>query len=134
MNFCHQCGASLAEGMRFCGECGTPIDENPVSTAETHNGRSNSDDDNQPVIQSAGQELCTFCATPIEPQAHFCISCGRPAAERVIKAEATVDRPVGTGAEGLFAGLMGTSCGCGCLVPIVLLSLLVFIGFLGLLL
>jgi len=34
MPFCGNCGASLEEGKKFCGACGTPVDDEPIVETE----------------------------------------------------------------------------------------------------
>ena len=34
MSFCGNCGASLEEGKKFCGACGTPVDDEPIVETE----------------------------------------------------------------------------------------------------
>ena len=48
---CHSCNASLAEGAKFCPECGTPV---PVSSK------------------------CSSCGADLKAEAKFCGECGTP--------------------------------------------------------
>ena len=51
---CTKCGAALASGAKFCGECGTPV---PVAAAPA---------------------FCTKCGAALAPGAKFCGECGTP--------------------------------------------------------
>lgn len=50
---CTKCGAQLNEGMKFCGQCGTPVKEPAPS-----------------------ERFCTTCGTKLAPGTLFCTSCG----------------------------------------------------------
>jgi predicted amidophosphoribosyltransferase len=50
------CGAPIAPGTHFCGNCGRPVGESPVVT-------------------------CPQCGAPLPAEAVFCSRCGTPTAE-----------------------------------------------------
>jgi len=49
---CPNCGASLAEGVKFCGKCGAKVEERPA------------------------KKFCQNCGTQTSPEMGFCGSCG----------------------------------------------------------
>ena len=54
MRFCTYCGAAIREGMRFCGNCGTPVSEPVVAPVE-------------PVQESAPVEVPVPVQEPVAP-------------------------------------------------------------------
>ena len=64
--FCQNCGASLADGAKFCPECGAR---------------------QEPAAPSASaQNLCPFCGEALEADSVFCESCGRSLSDPVSSA------------------------------------------------
>jgi hypothetical protein len=55
---CAHCNARLPESVRFCVECGTPIDAVPQ----------------EPAAASA----CANCGAELTPSSRFCVNCGTP--------------------------------------------------------
>lgn len=49
---CTKCGQTLAEGVKFCSNCGTPVE------------------------QQQSKAFCPTCGAKLEPSAQFCTACG----------------------------------------------------------
>lgn len=77
---CSKCGKEVRPGARFCGSCGSPIEElqSPSPSLEE-------------------QTICPHCSKPIRKDAKFCPSCGLsiPAAAEVAPAAPTSEQPPG---------------------------------------
>ena len=71
---CTNCGKELAEGIKFCPECGTPVPKN---------------------------KFCTSCGTKLEPGAKFCPECGTKVggAAASVSVTADVEEKIGNAAE-----------------------------------
>lgn len=54
--FCPNCGASLAEGMEFCGKCGTKIEGKPVKPVEKPKQTESTPQQQQPIQPPAGEK------------------------------------------------------------------------------
>lgn len=54
---CPYCGSSIAEGTKFCPECGKKLEVNTVS--------------------DVNPKICPFCGEVLEPDSVFCDNCGR---------------------------------------------------------
>lgn len=59
MKYCTYCGTQLDDGVRFCPNCGAPVDEQPAQTEPTASAESNT------VFTTA--EQTTFTAPPVQP-------------------------------------------------------------------
>lgn len=59
---CSKCGAVLADGAKFCVECGTPVAEAPATEAAT------------PEVRK-----CSNCGATLADGAKFCVECGTAA-------------------------------------------------------
>lgn len=59
---CHQCGASLPEGAKFCTICGAVGGQVPPS----------------PPPQASSSPVCSSCGGDIHPGEKFCTNCGMP--------------------------------------------------------
>jgi hypothetical protein len=57
---CSRCGAQLPPGVRFCVECGTPVEA--------------------PAPQQASTRACGNCGAELPAGSRFCVNCGTPAA------------------------------------------------------
>ena len=55
---CTHCGARIGEGVRFCVECGTPVEATPPAPPAT--------------------PVCSNCRAALSPGARFCVNCGTP--------------------------------------------------------
>lgn len=55
---CNNCGAEVAEGMRFCGDCGTPVPQ---------------------------EKKCVSCGATLALKMKFCPECGAPQSEQAAK-------------------------------------------------
>lgn len=77
---CSKCGNEVRPGARFCGSCGSPIEE--LQPAE-------------PVIEE--QTTCPHCGKPIRKDAKFCPSCGLsiPAAAEAAQTPVPSEPPPG---------------------------------------
>lgn len=54
---CPSCGTAMAQGQKFCGQCGRPASTPPAKPA-------------------ASERFCTQCGEPMPEGAHFCGRCG----------------------------------------------------------
>ncbi|SVC11062.1 uncharacterized protein METZ01_LOCUS263916, partial [marine metagenome] len=66
---CSHCGALAEATLRYCGSCGTQLEDSIETSPEP-----------PPIeeIQEEKQELksCPTCNQPVRPELSFCISCG----------------------------------------------------------
>ncbi|HHW49543.1 MAG TPA: YARHG domain-containing protein [Clostridiaceae bacterium] len=62
--FCNNCGEKLADGSRFCGECGAPVIQQEIAEATE-------------ALESS-KSICRNCGTELEDDALFCSECGTP--------------------------------------------------------
>ena len=63
-SICPQCGASVPNGMKFCGVCGTSVE--PPKTVCANCG----------AEIPGGMRFCGICGTPVGPVKKFCSKCG----------------------------------------------------------
>lgn len=59
---CPSCGTAMAQGQKFCGQCGRPASTPPAKPA-------------------ASARFCTQCGEPMPEGAHFCGRCGMQASD-----------------------------------------------------
>ncbi|WP_304853845.1 SPFH domain-containing protein [Adlercreutzia caecimuris] len=59
---CPSCGTAMAQGQKFCGQCGRPASTPPAKPA-------------------ASARFCTQCGEPMSEGAHFCGRCGMQASD-----------------------------------------------------
>ena len=59
---CPSCGTTMAQGQKFCGQCGRPASAPPAKPA-------------------ASARFCTQCGEPMPEGAHFCGRCGMQASD-----------------------------------------------------
>lgn len=59
---CPSCGTAMAQGQKFCGQCGRPASTPPAKPA-------------------ASERFCTQCGEPMPEGAHFCGRCGMQASD-----------------------------------------------------
>lgn len=59
---CPSCGTAMAQGQKFCGQCGRPASAPPAKPA-------------------ASARFCTQCGEPMPEGAHFCGRCGMQASD-----------------------------------------------------
>lgn len=76
---CKSCGAELAEGAKFCGECGTS-----TGSVVTENLSQNAD------VQKS---VCPQCRTQIQGEHKYCPSCGTNLKETAKQDSATTPNP-----------------------------------------
>jgi len=71
---CPKCGQPLRPGVRFCGNCGSPVSVGLPQAAAAQ-------------VPQAGDNLCPHCGKPVRSGAKFCSNCGKvieqPAAQPV---------------------------------------------------
>lgn len=80
---CPNCGSAISENDRFCGECGTPVSEQPdlepatpsPTAPESSAAPSGAARDAQPRIES---ENCPYCGSMATPDQGVCLVCGSP--------------------------------------------------------
>lgn len=135
---CRTCGAELLSEHKFCFECGAPRpqpDAVALGTESQDRDQLSQETDGTPQDgPEPARESCEWCDYSLEPDARFCIECGRRVM-RVVDVRAAVPAPVinappvansaqpdqektmSDGDVGFLAGLFGasTGCGCGCL-------------------
>ena len=64
---CPKCGNEVADGKKFCGQCGSPLG----APAGTEPGRSTGS------VESSGP-VCPKCGAALTPGKKFCGKCGTP--------------------------------------------------------
>jgi hypothetical protein len=118
----------VAEGQKFCPECGASLDSAPPTELESSKSREAESGD------------CGVCGTPIEEGSQFCFECGSSVdqSKMVQKPEPIPIVPPGnaddSAGEGAAAGFLGAlwggsaSCGCGCFSLILIFGLLLIAG------
>jgi len=126
MNKCQTCLADLADGHKFCPECGEKVADNSLSQGAADSNIS----DKSALAPVAPVSFCSSCGLPLEPNALFCADCGKSAVQTGKILEDTKEKDASV-AGGVLASLTGAGCGCGCALPAVLISLLLIFGIIG---
>lgn len=85
--FCKNCGHNLADGARFCTECGTVVTDEARNIYDK-SVREEPSYPSSPVSDSpaeysteSGQNICSVCKTPNAEGLKFCVNCGLPIGE-----------------------------------------------------
>ena len=72
---CKKCGAELYDGAKFCGECGSIIEEIPDNDSP---GSECSEDNTDVFIKRSIEMKCSKCGAEISGDGMFCSECGAP--------------------------------------------------------
>ncbi|MBR8702352.1 MULTISPECIES: zinc-ribbon domain-containing protein [unclassified Fusobacterium] len=84
VKICTKCGSQLKDGMKFCPECGTPVEEKKAPTncrkcgAPLLPGAKFCEKCGAPVQEEKVPTNCRKCGAPLPPGAKFCERCGAP--------------------------------------------------------
>lgn len=113
--FCDQCGAQIAEGMRFCENCGAAV---PDDQEEEH--------------PQAGQSFCLSCGAPLVAGEAFCTRCGTPIGQagQNVAVDRTSVMPSVSGAP-VEAGKQKSSKTLTIVIIVLIVALLAIGGFIG---
>ncbi|MBN1146996.1 MAG: zinc ribbon domain-containing protein [Anaerolineales bacterium] len=72
---CPKCGKPLRPGVRFCGNCGSPVPATPLQRGPADDAGAAQGDG---ALEQPGGSLCPQCKSPVRPGAKFCNNCGYP--------------------------------------------------------
>lgn len=79
--YCSQCGAQLAEGVRFCSKCGAEQKTAVPGAPRANAGRPEAPPQGAQVAgypqKESGAAYCRNCGRPVSPQSGICLACGR---------------------------------------------------------